>query len=132
MKKFRVLLVIILAIYAFTGCSKQKVQTGMQNADSVTIFYGVTSYAMFSSDENTIKTLSGYFNNLSFEPTDKKMDITTMLSVVFFTGEKQIEKFSIDKNSVFWLNGDIECFKIASGTFNYDAVKEIYEKSKKN
>jgi vesicle coat complex subunit len=133
MKKLNALLVIILIIYALAGCSgKQDVQADTQNADSVTIFYGVSSYAMFTSDASTIKNVSDYFNNLRFEPTDKEMDITTMISVNFSKGEEQIAKFSVDKNMVFWLNGDTKCFKIASGTFNYDAVKDIYEKSKKN
>jgi uncharacterized lipoprotein YajG len=133
MKKLNTLFVIILIIYALAGCSRQvKVQANTQNADSVTISYGVSSYAMFSSDASTIKNISDYFNNLSFEPIDKEMDITTMISVNFSKGEKQIAKFSVDKNMVFWLNGDTKCFKIASGTFNYDAVRDIYEKSKKN
>jgi hypothetical protein len=134
MKKLNALLVIILIIYALAGCSnsKQEVQANTQNADSVAIFYGVSSYAMFSSDASTIKNISDYFNNLSFEPTDKEMDISTMISVNFSKGEEQIAKYSVDKNMVFWLNGDTKCLKIASGKFNYDAVKDIYEKSKKN
>jgi hypothetical protein len=68
---------------------------------------------------------------LSFEPTDKQMDIPTMFSICFSEGEKQIAEVCIDKNGVFWIDGNTECLKLSSGTFNYNDTQDIYEKSGK-
>ena len=102
----------------------------IKNADNVVIFYGLSSYAMAGCGENTLKTLLNCFNNLKFVTTDKQMDIPTKLSIYFAKEENQIAEVSVDKNGVFWLNGSTNCLKIASGTFNYNDVKDIYEKSK--
>ena len=130
MKKISVLLVVILLLNAFTGCRKQDSPINMTNADSFSIYYGVSSYALFGSDKDTLKALSDSFDDLSFEATNKQMDIFSMLSIRFFTDEKQISEVNVDKNGVFWLNGNTECLKIASGSFNYNDIKDIYEKSK--
>lgn len=131
MKRISVLLVVIF-LFAFVGSSKQEPSINTKDADSFSIYYGASSYALFGSDKNTLKSLSDCFQNPSFEATDKKMDIFSMLSIRFFANEKQISEVNIDKNGVFWLNGSTECLKIASGSFNYNGVKDIYEKSKES
>ena len=41
-----------------------------------------------------------------------------------------VKKFWIDKNGVFWLDGETQCYKISSGSFDYQYLKAIYEDSK--
>ena len=102
-----------------------------ENVDDVSIYYGFSSYAMFGADDDTLKGLSNQFNNLSFEPTDKKMDTSTMLNINFHQNKKTIASVNVDENGVFWLDGETKCYKVSSGSFDYEYVKNIYLKSKK-
>lgn len=131
MKRLFVVLLVVLTPLTFTGFSKQKIKVDVQNADNISIFYCVSSYAAFISDMNIVTGLSENLSNLTFEPIDKKIDFHTMLSINFFKGEKCIGKFSVDNNNVFLINGDTKCLKIVNGKFDYNYVKNIYDKSKK-
>jgi hypothetical protein len=108
--------------------AKEEIKINIQNANRVVISYGVSSYVMISSDKDIIKTLSDSFNNLSFKPTENKMDLITMFNIIFSTDGKQSVAINVDKNAVFRLNGEKQCLKIASGTFNNKIIKDIYEK----
>ena len=101
-----------------------------QNADSVVIFYGFNSFTFESVDKKTIKQISDYFNNLKFEPIEKEMELSTMLCVCFMQDQNLITKICVDKNNIFKFDGEDKCYQIVSGTFNYNNIKEIYEKDK--
>lgn len=133
MKKIYILslIVIILVLFSFTKYNTKKYSININAADNISIYYGLSSYAMFSSDENTIKTLSNHFNNLTFEPKKKEMDFPTMFIICFYKNEKQIAKITVDKNNIFRLNDNSKTLKLSSGTFNYDYIHDIYEESKK-
>ena len=147
MKKLIVLLTLIVAFSLFVGCDKKEIDSNIandnriiaryndlknniSNADRVAISYGVSSYCMVSSDKDTIKTLLDIFNNLSFEPAENKMDFSTMFHIVISTSKNQNITISVDENGVFCVNGDEKYLKVASGTFNYSLIKDIYNKSK--
>jgi hypothetical protein len=102
----------------------------MIEADDIAIFYGVSSYAMFSTDQSIIDDLLNQFNALSFEKTTDKMDLFTAFHVNFSYNGKGVKSFRVDKNGVFWLDGETQCYKISSGSFDYQHLKAIYEDSK--
>ena len=127
MKRFLSLFIVFLFI--LTGCSQSpSVQT--ENADRVSVFYGLDSYALWSSDEATVKTLRDCFSGLVFEPSDRTMDLSTMLSVYFFRGNTHLSEIHVDQAGTFWLNGNTSCFQVRSGSFDYARVITLYEKSK--
>lgn len=147
MKKLIMLFTLIVAFSSFVGCDKKEtnsniakgnividrykdLKNNIPNADRVAISYGVSSYCMVSSDKDTIKTLSDILNNLNFEPTENKMDFSTMFHIVISTSKNQNITISVDENGVFCVNGDEKYLKVASGTFNYSLIKDIYNKSK--
>ena len=121
---------ILLLCLLFTGCARTSPVINTKNTDRVSIFYGTSSYAMWSENETDIMALQDCFNGLSFETTNAQMDIYTMLSIYFFKGQTQLTEIHVDQNGTFWLNGDTSCFCIRSGSFDYNRVKEIYEQSK--
>lgn len=102
----------------------------IEDADDVVIYYGFSSYAMFGTDKDTLESLKNEFSELVFESTDGKMDVATMLTISFIHNGKSIAKFSVDKNGVFWLDGKTNCYKISSGSFDYEFVRNIYYQSK--
>jgi hypothetical protein len=112
-----------------SGCAKPE-SNDMIEADNITIFYGVSSYAMFSTDQEIIDDLLNRFNSLSFEKTTEEMDLISALHVSFSCNGKGVKRFLVDKNGVFWLNGKTQCYKISSGSFDYQHLKAIYEDSK--
>lgn len=83
---------------------------------------------MFSEDKDTIKEVTNYLNALRFEETNKEMDISSMLSIYISNKEEHNTKVCVDKNGVFWLDGKTDCYEIASGSFDYNYMKDIYEK----
>jgi len=123
---------LFLLIIILTGCTRSAPSIHTEEADRVSIFYGLSSYALWSSDEEVVKTLSGSFNSLSFETTNRTMDLATMLSVYFFKGDTQLSEIHVDEPGTFWLNGDTICFRLSSGVFNYEKVKDLYDESKQN
>ena len=130
MKKLYMILAIFLLIFVFAGCGKQEPRINIENADEISIFYGVSSYAPSYTDEKTLKALSNCLHDLRFETTDKQMDRLTMFSLYFTKDGKKIASIKTDENGVFWLNGKTDSLKIASGKFNYNDIKDIYEKSR--
>lgn len=125
------LLLVIIGIVVLVFLNFNHAPDGLngENVDSVSISYGVRSYLMLSTDEDKVKDLIKQFRNLSFEPTDKKMDIMTMLTVSFYQGEKSIASFKVDENGVFWLGGKTKGYKLSSGSFDYNFVRNIYLES---
>ena len=84
---------------------------------------------MFSTNENTINEVSDYLNSLSFNETDKQIDITSMYTIVFSSGE-QSTKVCVDQNGIFRLDESEVCFELATGTFKSDYIENIYKKGK--
>lgn len=130
MKKLLLIIIIGIVTFILFGCNHKSNKLNNENVDNVSIFYGFSSYAMFSEDDDTLRDLLNQFSNLSFEPTDQKMDIATMLHVNFYHNEKIIASFKVDENGVFWLDGETNCYKVSSGSFDYEIVKNIYLRSK--
>jgi flagellar motor component MotA len=130
--KLYALIIIIVTLNTFTGCGSQVIKANIQDADSIIISYAIQSYAMFSTDASTVKAVAKKLEKLHFQKTGKEMDNGTMYSITFHSDNKPIATYSIDKNNTFRLNGSKECYKIASGTFDYKFIKDIYEKSKEN
>lgn len=102
----------------------------IEDADDVRIYYGYSSYAMFGTDKDTLESLKNEFSDLTFKPTDEKMDGATMLTISFDLNEKSITKINVDENGVFWLNGEVDTYRVSSGSFDYEFVRNIYYQSK--
>ncbi len=111
------------------GCSKPEGNTPIK-ADDIAIFYGVSSYAMFGAEQSVIDGLLEQFSSLSFEKTAEEMDLMSAFHVNFSYNGKGVKSFWVDKNGVFWLDGDTQCYKASSGSFDYQHLKEIYNNSK--
>lgn len=125
----RVLLIMLAFALLLSGCAKPRSNDPIE-ADNITIFYGVSSYAMFSTDKSIIDDLLNRFNSLSFEKTAEEMELFSAFHVNFSYDGKGVKSFRVDKNGVFWLDGETQCYKISSGSFDYQHLKAIYEDSK--
>jgi hypothetical protein len=99
-------------------------------ADNVVINYSFSSYAMFGADQSVIDELLDQFNAVKFTKTTDKLDIASAFNVGFSYNGKKVVSFWVDRDGVFWLDGETQGWKISSGSFNYDRLEEIYENSK--
>ena len=125
----RVFFVTMAVALLLSGCAKPE-DNDIIEADDISIFYGVSSYAMFSTDKSIIDDLLNRFSSLSFEKTTDKMELLNAFHVNFSCNGKGVKSFRVDKNGVFWLDGETQCYKISSGSFDYQHLKSIYENSK--
>ncbi len=122
MKKYAFILIIITVI-VLSACDK----TEKSNPIDVAVYYGVSSYALFSSDESIVSELADFYDTLEVIETDDKLDFFTAYLVSF-----KDKKFWVDKNGVIWLNGETKCYKKVSGSLDYDRITEIYKGSTDN
>lgn len=135
MKKLLLIIIVVIVTFILFGCNNESNKINnenLDNADDAIISYGVTSYAANVTDDDMLRKLLDQFRNLSFEPTDQKMDTSTMLNVIFYHNEKKIALFGVDENGVFLLDGETGFYKVSFGTFNYEFVKNIYLRIKEN
>jgi hypothetical protein len=99
-------------------------------ADEVSVFFSVMSYALFETDDEIVAELVRIYNNLDLEPVDADIDIMSMLSINYQMSGNSVAMLSVDKNGIFWINGEIETYRSTNETFPYDRIKEIYESGK--
>jgi len=125
----KISLIMLAFTLLLTGCAKPE-SNDMIKADDITIFYGVSSYAMFGANQEVIDDLLNKFNSLSFEKTADKMDLVNAFHVTFSYKGKGVRRFFVDKNGVFWLDGETQCYKVSSGSFDYEHLNAIYQDSK--
>jgi hypothetical protein len=88
------------------------------------------SYALFETDDEIVAELVRIYNNLDLEPVDADIDIMSMLSINYQMSGNSVAMLSVDKNGIFWINGEIETYRSTNETFPYDRIKEIYESGK--
>lgn len=119
--------ILLVFIFMFAGCSKQD---DVQSVDDIAIFYGASSYAMFEAEQIVMDDLYEKFNSLTFEETIDDIDLMSTFMVSFTVNGQSIKKFSVDKNGIFWLDGETQCYKVTSGSFDYNYLKKIYNESK--
>ncbi|MHB1151627.1 MAG: hypothetical protein ACYCWE_00160 [Eubacteriales bacterium] len=117
MKKYAFVMAMIMVIGLF-ACGK----TEKTNPVDVAVYYGVSSYALFSSEESIVSELADFYNTLEVIETDEKLDLFTAYLVSF-----KDKKFWVDINGVIWLNGETKCYKKVFGSLDYDRITEIYK-----
>ena len=125
----RVFVALLVFIFLLPGCAKQN-NTNILTPDDIVIGYSVSSYAMFGAEQTVIDDLFERLNSLTFEKTSDEIDLMSTIMVNFSAKEKSIKRFGVDKNGIFWLDGDTQCYKISSGSFDYEYLKKIYDNSK--
>ncbi|MDF2510642.1 MAG: hypothetical protein K0S04_508 [Herbinix sp.] len=125
----RIFIIILVVALLLSGCAKSESSNTIK-ADNITIGYGVSSYAMFGADQSVIDDLFNEFNSLSFKKTSEELDLLSAFHVSFSSNEKGVKSFWVDKNGVFWLGGKTQCYKISTGTFDYEHLKAIYQESR--
>lgn len=99
-------------------------------ADEVSVFFSVMSYALFETDDEIVAELVRIYNKLDLEPIEAEIDIASMLSINYQMGGNSVARLSVDKNGIFWLNGEIQTYRSIDEAFPYDRIKEIYENGK--
>lgn len=127
MKRVYIFLLVIILLLA--GCSKQNNING-KSVDNISVFYGLSSYAMFGAEQTIIDDLYERFSSLAFEKTSQEIDVMTAFTVCFYEDDHRIKSFHVDSNGIFWLDGGTQCYKIKSGEFDYGYLKEIYTASR--
>lgn len=125
----RFFFIILSVALLLTGCVKPE-SNHMIKADNITIGYVVSSYMMFGADQEVIDDLLNRFNSLSFEKTTEELDFMSAFHVNFSYNEKSVKSFWVDKNGVFRLDGKTQCYKVSSGTFDYEHLKAIFKDSR--
>ncbi len=126
----RVIFILLAFALLLAGCVKPE-SNKMLKADNITIFYGFSSYAMFGADQLVIDDLLNEFNSLSFKKTRDEMDIGSAFNVNFTCNLNGVKSFQVDKNGVFRLDGETQCYRVSFGSFDYPHLQAIYEESKK-
>lgn len=124
----KLLFALLALVLLLPGCSKTE-SNRTEKPDNILVGYGFSSYCMFGADQAIIDDLFSQFNSLSFEKTTNELDLASTFNVDFYNNETCIKGFSTDKNGVFKLNGETQCYKISSGSFDYNHLKEIYNES---
>ncbi len=124
----RVFFSVLVAALLLAGCANP--DSSIIKADNISIFYGYSSYAMFGAEPKVIDDLLDSFSSLSFDKTTEEMDLASAFHVSFYSNNKNIKSFWVDRNGVFWLNGETQCYKVSSGLFDYEHLKEVYQNSK--
>jgi hypothetical protein len=132
MKKIILFMLLIILVFFTLGCRQQVTKLNINNADDITIFYGVSSYAMFGAEQSVIDDLVKKFDKLTFTKTDDKIHFVATLMISFIADGKIIKKIDVDKNGTFMLNGEKPYYKESKGSFDYEYVKNIYLNSQKN
>lgn len=122
MKKYAFVLMLLM-VGGLLACGK----TEKTYPVDVAVYYGVSSYALFSSDESIVNELADFYDTLEVIETDEKLDLFTAYLVSF-----KCKKFWVDKNGVIWLDGDTKGYKKVSGSLDYDRIAEIYKGSMHN
>lgn len=125
----RVFFIMLALALLLAGCIKLE-SNNMVKADNITIFYGFSSFTMFGADQVVIDDLLNQFNSLNFKKTTDEMDLGSAFIVNISSDWSGAKQFWVDRNGVFWLDGETQCYKISSGSFDYQHLKAIYEDSK--
>lgn len=118
----------LVLVISTASCQPQAESPGL-DADDVSIYFGVSSYAMFGADEETIHYLADTYQSLKVEPVAGEMDLMSMLTVTLFYENQQVASFSVDKNGTIWKDGGTQCYH-AEGGCDYDKIKQIYLNSR--
>jgi len=130
LKKTVALILLLCALFLLFACAKSGVSLDVKDADDVSIYYGVQSYAMFGTDERTLKTLASRVSSLKFQPTDAEMDLPSAFTLTFFKDGALLAQLEVDKNGVYRLKGEKTCYHAVSGDLPYEEIQQIYEDSK--
>ncbi|HEX3022830.1 MAG TPA: hypothetical protein VHP81_10605 [Lachnospiraceae bacterium] len=130
LKRYYILFIISILLVGLLGCDKKETFFNIDSADEITIMYGVSSYAYFGDDKDTIKKVIDSLNSLSFKESDKEMNITTMFSIDLAKDGSQVAHLCMDDNGVFWVDGKTDSLEIDSGTLDYEVIKDIYKNGK--
>lgn len=120
------LMVLVINILLFWGCKSEISNINIEKADSVIIFYGFNSHSMVSNDKSTVDNLKEQFSNLTLESTEEEINQAAMLRIIFRYNGKGFASFNVDDRGILEFNGEPNNFKISSGSFDYDLVRNIY------
>lgn len=130
------LLLVPFMLSLLFGCTTKETHRTDISADMISIFYGASSYAFFTSDDGSdqviISELVDYYNEIKIEPINAKMDVETMYHIGFSKQGKSVGSMSIDKKGVIWIGEGSKTYQQTDGTVNYDRIAEIYHGKKKS
>lgn len=99
----------------------------IEEADYVMVGFMSDSNDLFTDDHETVMNLAEQFSSLILEETEKTFNIHTALIFDFYCNDRNVASILVDKNCVFMING--KYYTISSGSFDYEAVKCIYEEA---
>lgn len=125
MKKVLCFILVIITALSLSGCGKGTEE--ITDAKQAAVYYGVSSYALFTEDAAIIDELASFYNTLKVRKTLKKLDLFTAFCV--FVGDK---RFWIDEFGVIWLDGETTCYVKRSGSMDWNRINEIYLGSKRD
>jgi hypothetical protein len=128
MKKKFLLIIISILFIGISGCFKHNSYFKIENADSVTIFHGASSYVFVSTDKEIIKLISKNLNDLSFKKTNAQMNAFSMFTINISNDKGSLAQLSVDEKGVFYIDDTADCYKVNSGEFDYDYIQDIYMK----
>lgn len=101
------------------------IELNIEEADFVRVGYVLSSNNLFTDDYETVKNLAGHFSGLILKRTGKMTSLLTMLGFSFYNKDKEVASFYVDEYGVFMIDG--KYYTISSGSFDFEAVKRIYE-----
>jgi hypothetical protein len=132
MKKRLLFIIIGILFIGTSGCSKHDSYFEIENADSVTIYYGVSNYAYYSTDEEIIYSISDNLNSLSFKKTDHNMNVSSMFTISLSRDKESLAFVCVDGKGVFFIDNTANCYEVNSGSFDYAYIQDIYEKGRRS
>lgn len=122
---------LVGALVLFSSCAGRIDKTPEAlAADQVRIFYGVSSWAMFGAPAAAVQTLTEMYNNLELQESEEQLDFATAFNISFSEGVQTVGGWSVDEQGVCQISGDAATYRIVSQSFDYQAIKDIYENSK--
>lgn len=130
--RFYAFIAVAIFLSAICGLSACTVRESPEPlvADQVNIFYGGGNWAMFGADGAAVAKLTDMYNQLELQKTEKEVDFTTSFDITFYKDEQPVGYWTVDEHGICRLGGADATYKILFDSFDYGAIRDIYEGSK--
>lgn len=125
------LFLVLLILFAFSGCSLNGLSPERITTDAVAMYYNNISYTLVLEDEEIVKELTAFYNSLKLKKVNKDLDFSSTINIVFYENRKEKAVLSIDKNGLLYLYRDTDnVYKVLNKDFDYSRLEEIYKSNR--
>ena len=127
MKKTFLLLIIVM-LFIYSGCSLNSLSPEKITTDAAVMYYNSRSFSLVIKDEEIVKELTALYNSLKLNKVKDDLDFSSTINIVFYENKKEKAVLAVDKKGLIYLYRDTDnIYKVVNKDFNYERLEEIYE-----